>query len=58
MLYLAEFFSGVKSGKVVVLEGSTFKGASAEVTSALPLTADEQDDGEKGNPVQNQVPRR
>jgi F-type H+-transporting ATPase subunit b len=38
---LAEFFSGVKSGKVVVLEGSTFKGASAEVTSALPLTADE-----------------
>lgn len=39
---LAEFFSGVKSGKVVVLEGSTFKGASAEVTSALPLTADEQ----------------
>jgi F-type H+-transporting ATPase subunit b len=39
---LAEFFSGVKSGKVVVLEGSTFKGASAEVTSALPLTTDEQ----------------
>jgi F-type H+-transporting ATPase subunit b len=39
---LAEFFSGVKSGKVVVLEGSAFKGASAEVTSALPLTADEQ----------------
>lgn len=39
---LAEFFSGVKSGKVVVLEGSTFKGASAEVTSALPLTAEEQ----------------
>lgn len=39
---LAEFFSGVKSGKVVVLEGSTFKGVSAEVTSALPLTADEQ----------------
>jgi F-type H+-transporting ATPase subunit b len=39
---LAEFFSGVKAGQVVVLEGSTFKGASAEVTSALPLTADEQ----------------
>jgi F-type H+-transporting ATPase subunit b len=39
---LAEFFSGVKSGKVVVLEGSTFKGASAEVTSALPLSAEEQ----------------
>jgi F-type H+-transporting ATPase subunit b len=39
---LAEFFSGVKAGQVVVLEGSTFKGASAEVTSALPLTVDEQ----------------
>ena len=39
---LAEFFSGVKAGQVVVLEGSTFKGASAEVTSALPLTSDEQ----------------
>ena len=39
---LAEFFSGVKAGQVVVLEGSTFKGASAEVISALPLTADEQ----------------
>jgi F-type H+-transporting ATPase subunit b len=39
---LAEFFSGVKAGQVVVLDGSTFKGASAEVTSALPLTADEQ----------------
>jgi F-type H+-transporting ATPase subunit b len=39
---LAEFFSGVKSGKVVVLEGSSLKGASAEVTSALPLTAEEQ----------------
>jgi F-type H+-transporting ATPase subunit b len=39
---LDEFFSGVKSGKVVVLEGSTFKGTSAEVTSALPLTAVEQ----------------
>ena len=39
---LDEFFSGVKSGNVVVLDGSTFKGTSAEVTSALPLTADEQ----------------
>ena len=39
---LDEFFSGVKSGKVVVLDGSTFKGASAEVTSALPLTIAEQ----------------
>jgi F-type H+-transporting ATPase subunit b len=39
---LAEFFSGVKSGKVVVLESASFKGTSAEVTSALPLTPDEQ----------------
>lgn len=40
---LDEFFSGVRSGKVVVLEGETVKGAAAEVTSALPLTTDEQD---------------
>lgn len=39
---LAEFFSGVKSGKVVVLEGQTMAGSSAEVVSALPLTTDEQ----------------
>ena len=39
---LAEFFSGVKSGKVVVLEGAESSGAAAEVTSALPLTVDEQ----------------
>jgi F-type H+-transporting ATPase subunit b len=39
---LDEFFSGVKSGMVVVLEGASVSGASAEVTSALPLTADEQ----------------
>ena len=37
-----EFFSGVKSGKVVVLEAAGISGASAVVTSALPLTADEQ----------------
>lgn len=37
-----EFFSGVKGGKVTVLEGVTVSGASAEVTSALPLNADEQ----------------
>ncbi|MEN6409536.1 MAG: F0F1 ATP synthase subunit B [Anaerolineaceae bacterium] len=40
---LDEFFSGVKSGKVVVLEGVSAPGGSAEVTSALPLTPDEQD---------------
>ena len=39
---LDEFFSGVKAGKVVVVEGS-FSGDSAEVTSALPLTSDEQE---------------
>jgi len=39
---LDEFFSGVMSGKVVVVEGE-FKGDSAEVTSALPLTGDEQE---------------
>lgn len=38
---IAEFFSGVKAGKVVVADVSA-AGASAEVTSALPLTADEQ----------------
>ncbi len=37
-----EFFSGVNAGKVVVLEGE-MKGASALVTSALPLTSQEQD---------------
>ena len=37
-----EFFSGTKGGRVVVLEDASFKGESAEVTSALPLSADEQ----------------
>ena len=40
---LDEFFSGVKSGKVVVMEDASFKGDAAEVTSALPLTDQEQD---------------
>src|SRR5512145_264714 len=39
---LDEFFSGVKSGKVVVLSDASFKGDSAEVTSALPLNTDEE----------------
>lgn len=38
-----EFFSGVKSGKVTVLEGEAVTGAAAEVTSALPLTPEEQE---------------
>lgn len=37
-----EFFSGVKSGKVVVLDGVELEGKEAEVTSALPLTEDEK----------------
>jgi F-type H+-transporting ATPase subunit b len=40
---LEEFFSGVKAGKVVVLDDKSFKGESAEVTSALPLTEGEQE---------------
>jgi F-type H+-transporting ATPase subunit b len=35
---LDEFFSGVRSGKVAVLEDAGFRGESAEVTSALPLS--------------------
>ena len=38
-----EFFSGVKSGKVVLLEDAGLTGDSAEVTSALPLSSDEQE---------------
>ena len=37
-----EFFSGVKSGQVVLLDDAGLQGESAEVTSALPLSADEQ----------------
>ena len=40
---LDEFFSGVKSGKLVVLDGSDFRGDSAQVTSALPLNTEEQE---------------
>lgn len=39
---LDEFFSGVRSGRVVVVEGG-FTGDAAEVTSALPLSGDEQE---------------
>jgi len=37
-----EFFSGVKAGKVIVTDGD-LKGNSVIVTSALPLTSQEQD---------------
>jgi F-type H+-transporting ATPase subunit b len=39
---LDEFFSGVRSGEVVVLEGADLTGDSAVVTSALPLSKEEQ----------------
>jgi len=44
-----QFFSGVKSGKVVVLEDVNLKGTTAEIVSALPLT-----DGEKES-VRSQI---
>jgi F-type H+-transporting ATPase subunit b len=40
---LDEFFSGVKSGKLIVLDGANFQGESAQVTSALPLSQDEEE---------------
>lgn len=38
-----EFFSGVKSGKVVVLEDADIKGPSAEIISAVPLNDEEKE---------------
>jgi len=40
---LDEFFSGVKSGKLIVLDGANFQGESAQVTSALPLSKEEEE---------------
>ena len=40
---IEEFFSGIESGKVVVLEGQSLHGQRAVVTSALPLSAKEQE---------------
>ncbi len=37
-----EFFSGVKGGKIVVLEGEGFEGETVLVSSALPLTEAEK----------------
>ncbi|OGO60986.1 MAG: ATP synthase F0 subunit B [Chloroflexi bacterium RBG_19FT_COMBO_49_13] len=42
-----EFFSGVRAGNVVVLEGASLSGSSAEVTSALPLSAEEMNSVKK-----------
>ena len=44
---LDEFFSGVKSGKIVVMDDAKVSGAAAVVTSALPLTAAEQESVKK-----------
>lgn len=38
-----EFISGVKNGRVKMLEETKLAGASAEVTSALPLTPEEKE---------------
>lgn len=38
-----EFFSGVKAGKVVVLENASLSGNSADVTSAVTLTTEEKE---------------
>lgn len=40
---IEQFFSGVQSGRVAVLEDSNVSGQSAEVTSALPLTPEEKE---------------
>ena len=40
---IEEFFSGVKAGKVVVLDELEATGEAAEITSAVPLTDDEKD---------------
>lgn len=40
---IEEFFSGVKAGRVVVLEDAEVRGASAEIVSAVPLNDSEKD---------------
>jgi len=40
---IEEFFSGVKAGKVTILKNEALEGLDAEVTSALPLTNEEQE---------------
>jgi F-type H+-transporting ATPase subunit b len=39
---LTEFFSGIKDGRVIVLEGEKVSGERAEVTSAVELSAEER----------------
>ncbi len=38
-----EFFSGIRAGRVVVLENANISGTSAEVVSALPLSDEEME---------------
>jgi F-type H+-transporting ATPase subunit b len=38
-----EFFSGIKGGKILLLDDTDIQGASAEVTSAMPLSPVEQE---------------
>ena len=42
-ILIDEFFSGVKAGKIVMMEDAKVSGTSAEITSALPLTKEEQE---------------
>ncbi len=44
---LTEFFSGIKGGKLLIVGGEQLEGNTAEVTSALPLTAEEQEQVKK-----------
>lgn len=39
---VAEFFSGIKEGRIILLEGRELDKGNAEVMSALPLTTEEQ----------------
>ena len=39
---LNEFFSGVRDGRVLILDNGKYSGASADVISALPLTPNEE----------------
>jgi F-type H+-transporting ATPase subunit b len=45
---LDDFFSGIKAGKVTMLEDVSLQGATAEVTSALPLSDNEKEIVRKG----------
>src|SRR5712692_1327303 len=40
---IQDFFSGIRGGKFSVLEGESVSGNAAQVTSALPLTPEEQE---------------